>query len=240
MKSRIALIVLLLVSTASPLLIANRNFVPDWTSTGSSLTAFRTVGHAQWKAGNGEIVGTPTSPEGGWLVLDKNLQDVQFAANVRCTADCIAGVMLRAEQSPTGMKGVFVPFGQTDTAAFAVAMDKDGREVTREPLGRAGGMVRVAGAAAAGGRAGGPGAAGAGAPGGAAGAVPPPGARGGADAPGARGSGDAAATPGAGRGGAAAGGPRGAGGGGGRGPAGLPENAPYTRPTYTYKPGEWN
>ena len=29
-------------------------------------------------------------------------------------------------------------------------------------------------------------------------------------------------------------------GGAGRGPASLPENAPYTRPTYAYKPGEWN
>ena len=26
---------------------------------------------------NGEIVGTPTAPDGGWLLLDKGYQDVQ-------------------------------------------------------------------------------------------------------------------------------------------------------------------
>src|SRR5580765_5289523 len=143
MKSRIAFVTVLILSGASPLIFANRNFVPDWTFKGSSLTGLRTLGHAEWKATNGEIVGTPTSADGGWLFLDKTLQDVQFAANVRCTPDCIGGVMLRAEQTPAGMKGVFVPFGKTDTAAFAVTLGQDGRELTREGLGRAGGMVRV-------------------------------------------------------------------------------------------------
>src|SRR4051812_14630540 len=150
---------IVVVSGASSLLLANRNFSPDWTFQGSTLTGARTVGHATWKAVNGEITGTPTSPEGGWLILDKRMQDVQFAANVRCASDCVGGVMVRAEQPPAGMKGVFVPFGKTETAAVAITLDKDGRELTREPLGRAGGMVRVAAAPAAGGRAGGPGAA---------------------------------------------------------------------------------
>src|SRR6476660_5611855 len=156
MKSRIALVSMLVLSSASSLLVANRNFVPDWTFKGSSVNGLRTLGHAEWKAANGEIVGTPTSADGGWLFLDKTLQDVQLAANVRCTADCLAGVLLRAEQTPTGMKGVFVPFGKVDTAAFGVTIDKDGRELTREPLGRAGGMVRVVAAPNASGRAGGP------------------------------------------------------------------------------------
>src|SRR5690242_283367 len=111
MKFRIGLVIALALSGASSLLFANRNFVADWTFKGSSLTGLRTLGHAEWKATNGEIIGTPTSADGGWLMLDKSLQDLQFAANVRCTADCIGGVMVRAEQTPTGMKGVFVPFG---------------------------------------------------------------------------------------------------------------------------------
>jgi hypothetical protein len=236
MSSRITLVSILsilVLSGASSLVVANRNFVPDWTFKGSSLTGLRTIGHAEWKASNGEIVGTPTSPDGGWLLLDKSLQDLQFAANVRCTPDCIAGVMVRAEQTPTGIKGAFVPFGKTETAAFAMTLDRDGRELTREPLGRAGGMVRVAAAPGATGRAAGPGGAG-GFGGAAAGAAPAPGARGGAEA---------AGPPAAGRAGAAAGGARagGAARGGPGGPAGaLPDNAPYTRPTYTYKPGEWN
>jgi hypothetical protein len=218
MKTRIALVLMLGLSGASSLLVANRNFVPDWTFKGSSLNGFRTRGHAEWKAVNGEIVGTPTSADGGWLVLDKTLQDVQFAANVHCAADCIGGVMVRAEQTPTGMKGVFVPFGKTDTAAFGVTLDSEGRELTREPLGRAGGMVRVVADPAAGGRSARAGGFGGGA------AAPPAGGRG---------RGDAGA-------GAPGGAPRAGGGGRGPGGGGLPENAPYTRPTYSYKPGDWN
>jgi len=41
------------------------------------LASARTLGGADWRAENGEIVGTPKTPEGGWLILDKFLQDVQ-------------------------------------------------------------------------------------------------------------------------------------------------------------------
>ena len=37
------------------------------------------VGQATWRAENGEIIGTPTGPEGGWLLLGTGYQDVQFA-----------------------------------------------------------------------------------------------------------------------------------------------------------------
>ena len=118
MKSRIALVVLIL-SGASPLIFANRNFVPDWTFKGSSLTGLRTLGHAEWRATNGEIFGTPTSADGGWLFLDKTLQDVQFAANVHCRLDCIAGVMVRAEETPTAW------------LAFASTSSRSGSRSTR-------------------------------------------------------------------------------------------------------------
>ena len=48
----------------------------------------------------------PKTPEGGWLILDKPLQDVQFASTFRCTGGCRAGVMLRAQSTPEGMQGV--------------------------------------------------------------------------------------------------------------------------------------
>src|SRR5262245_8524685 len=188
--TRVGLILTVGLTAASPLLLANRNFVPDWTFKGSSLTGFKTIGHAEWKATNGEIVGTPTSADGGWLVLDKSLQDLQFAAAVRCTGDCTAGVMVRAQQTADGMKGVFVPFGKADTAAASLTTDKDGRETAREPLGRAGGMVRIVAppaAAGAGAPAGGRG----GAPGGAPAAAPGGAARGGGGAGGAAGRGGA-------------------------------------------------
>ena len=64
---------------------ANRNFQADWTFRGSALTGLTPMGDAAWTAANGEITGRPKSAAGGWLILDKPLQDVQFAASFRCT-----------------------------------------------------------------------------------------------------------------------------------------------------------
>ena len=59
-------------------------FVPDTTFTGSALTGWQPLGDATWRATNGEIVGTPSSPGGGWLVLNRSYQDVQFFSRVKC------------------------------------------------------------------------------------------------------------------------------------------------------------
>jgi hypothetical protein len=182
---------------------ANKNFVPDWTFQGSSLGAARSIGNAAWRAENGEIIGTPKTPEGGWLIFDKPLQDVQFASTFKCTGGCRAGVMLRTKSTPEGMQGIYValPEGENPAASFALTLDPQGREIKREPLNRGFGTVRFI--------------------------APPSDAGRGAPA-GARGGGRAGA--GAGRGGP----------GRGFGPGGLPPNAPYTRPTYPYRPNEWN
>src|SRR5947209_3309047 len=113
---------------------ANKNFVPDWTFQGSSLSAARSIGNAEWRAENGEIIGTPKTAEGGWLILDKPLQDVQFASTFRCTGGCRAGVMLRTQSTPEGIQGVYValPEGETPAAAFALKLDPQGREVKRD------------------------------------------------------------------------------------------------------------
>ncbi len=122
---------------------ANRNFKADWTFTGSSLAAFAQVGEAAWTAENGEIVGRPKSAAGGWLVLDEALQDVQLAAQFRCTDGCRTGVLLRAEKTADGMKGVFVELtGGESAGAYAVKLDSAGREVSREKLLPGGGTVK--------------------------------------------------------------------------------------------------
>jgi hypothetical protein len=166
--------------------------VPDWLFRGSSVAQFHTLGDVDWHAENGEIVGVPRSAAGGWLILDKPLQDVQFAATFRCTGGCKAGVLLRAQMTPDGMHGAFVAFpeGQNPAATFALKLDAQGHELSREPLKPAGGMVRF---------------------------MTPPAPR---------------ATPPPGSGPA--------------GPVrmrmfgnGLPPNSPYTRPDYSYHPGEW-
>ncbi len=123
---------------------ANRNFAPDWTFKGSSLGAWRTLGAAEWRAGNGEIVGTPKSTDGGWLIFDQPLQDVQFASTFRCTAGCKSGVMLRAQSTPDGIRGVYVelPEGEKPATAVALKLDTNGHEVSREALKPAFGTVR--------------------------------------------------------------------------------------------------
>jgi len=111
----------------------NKNFVPDWTFKGSSLGSFRMLGDAQWRAENGEIVGVPKTPEGGWLILDKPLQDTQFASTFRCTGGCKAGVMLRVESTAEGMRGVYValPEGENPAGSFALKLDSQGHELGR-------------------------------------------------------------------------------------------------------------
>ena len=139
----------ILLATAVGLLIrpatANKNFVPDWTFKGSSLGTWRTLGAANWRAENGEIVGTPRAPAGGWLILDRPLQDVEFASTFRCTGGCQAGVMVRTQTTADGIRGIYValPSGDKPAATFALSLDAQGNELKREPLKSGGGMVRA-------------------------------------------------------------------------------------------------
>jgi hypothetical protein len=119
-------------------------FRPDIHFQGSTLTGWHTLGDADWKAVNGEITGTPKQPGGGWLVLDRSFQDVGFFASVRCTAGCKTGVLLRAEKTADGgMKGIFVSL-DTAVASYAVTVDAEGRETSRQPLRPGGGQMRIA------------------------------------------------------------------------------------------------
>jgi hypothetical protein len=135
------------VSVAAPQ-GARWNFIPDWTFKGNDLKKDWTVlGQATWQATNGELIGTPTSPEGGWLVLNKGLQDFQFGADLKCSAECKAGVLVRARRQPDGgLTGIFVPYGVGETVLSMVTLDASGRETTRSPLegGSIGNMVRYA------------------------------------------------------------------------------------------------
>jgi hypothetical protein len=113
---------------------AGPTFRPDVVFSGNSLTGWTPLGQADWRAENGEIIGTPRSPEGGWLVLDKSYQDVAFFSDLTCTGGCKAGVLLRAERTPGGgMKGVFASLTEGDLGNFAVTIDAQGR-MTRGDL----------------------------------------------------------------------------------------------------------
>ena len=122
-----------------------RTFPADWTFKGSALTGMQQVGQATWKAENGEIIGTPTSPDGGWLLLDKGYQDVQFAASYRCSDGCTAGVMVRSEKGTDGTRGVYTLISGDERSTAAVTVDAQGKITNREPLTRSGGsMARFA------------------------------------------------------------------------------------------------
>jgi hypothetical protein len=120
----------------------NPTFIPDSTFKGSTLTGWHVLGEAGWKAQNGEVVGT-AKPGGGWLVLDKSYQDVAIFASFKCTGGCKAGVLLRAEKTPDGMKGVYVSLTDGDVANYSVVLDAQGKEVKREKLRYAGSWVRI-------------------------------------------------------------------------------------------------
>lgn len=143
---RAALVAVALLLTAG-LSGASKNFAPDATFTGSSLTGWRPLGQADWRAENGEIIGTPKAgTAGGWLVLDRAYQDVAVFSSVRCNAGCATGVLLRAEPaSGGGMKGIFVSITEGTITAHRVTLDAKGVETSRERL-RApgGGQLRLA------------------------------------------------------------------------------------------------
>ena len=94
------------------------------------------LGQADWKAQNGELVGRPTSEAGGWLMMDKPFQDLQFYANVRCEAKCRTGVLLRAEKTAdSGLKGVYMSYADGDFVSYRVTLNGQGQETSRERVG---------------------------------------------------------------------------------------------------------
>src|SRR5262249_48204296 len=97
------------------------SFKPDWTFSGNALGGWQVVGQATWKAENGELVGTPKSPEGGWLVLDRSFQDIEVGYDFKCAGECKTGLLLRAEKTAGGMKGVFVSI-MGEPGAYAVTL----------------------------------------------------------------------------------------------------------------------
>src|SRR5262245_11635552 len=100
----------------SVLMAAGPTFRADYRFTGTALTAFKPLGNADWKVQNGEIVGTPKDAGGGWLLVNgKEFQDLQIFANVKCSAGCKAGFLMRAEKTPDGgMKGILMSLTEGD------------------------------------------------------------------------------------------------------------------------------
>ena len=152
-----------LLAAASAVTAAGPTFRADYRFTGTSLNGFTPLGQADWKVQNGEIVGTPKDPSGGWLfVAGKSFQDLQMYANVKCVAGCRAGFLVRAEKTADGgMKGILMSLTEGDQVPYLVRIDAQGREISREavpagaPAAGGGGGGRGAGDGRGGGRGGG-------------------------------------------------------------------------------------
>jgi hypothetical protein len=127
-----------------PVFAVGPSFRPDTTFTGSSLTGWHTIGGAQWRAENGEVIATPKQNNGGWLVLDRSYQDIGVYTQFRCTETCEAGVLFRAEKTPNGMKGIYVALSEPDLPAYLVTLDGQGQIVERTKLRHGGGLERIA------------------------------------------------------------------------------------------------
>jgi Domain of Unknown Function (DUF1080)/FG-GAP-like repeat len=158
-KKPLSFLVALAVAGAAPLVAVGPAFIPDVTFTGSSLAGWHTVGNAEWRAENGEIVGKPTSASGGWLVLDQSYQDVGVYTEYRCTGGCQTGVLFRESKSDGATKGTFVNLSDPDIPTYTVTLAADGSISSKDAARRGGGLIRFtappapgAAGAAAGGR----------------------------------------------------------------------------------------
>lgn len=127
----------------APIFGVGPTFTPDSAFKGSSLIGWHVLGQADWRAQNGELIGSAKQESGGWLVLDRSFQDVAFYASFRSTG-AKTGVLLRAERTPDGLKGIYVSLTDGEVASYSVTLDAQGRELKRERLRPAGGQLRIA------------------------------------------------------------------------------------------------
>lgn len=119
-------------------------FIPDVTFKGSSLKGWHVLGQASWGTQNGELVGKATGESGGWLMLDRSLQDTGLFTSFRRQGDSSAGLLFRAEKTPDGYKGIFVLLTEPKPEIYRVTLNMQGRELQRERIRPGGGMARIA------------------------------------------------------------------------------------------------
>src|SRR5260370_19025490 len=130
------------LTLVAPSLAAGPTFIPDATFQGSALAGWHTLGQADWKAANGEIAGTPKSPAGGWLLMDKGLQDLGIYTAFRCTGGCKTGIIVRAQKPADGMKGLLVSLTEGEQGLYRITLDAQGQETHRDRLRPAASMIR--------------------------------------------------------------------------------------------------
>src|SRR5258708_7329191 len=109
-----------------------QSFIPDITFKGSSLNGWQRVGSAEWQARDGELIGTAkTEGAGGLLIGSQSYQDILVHAAFKAVGNCEAGIVLRAEKTTNGWKGVLVSVKEGAVGAYGVSFDAEGKELMR-------------------------------------------------------------------------------------------------------------
>ncbi len=119
------------------------SFIPDAKFTGATLAGWHTLGQADWRVENGELIGKATG-NGSWLVLDHSYQDTGFYAAFRCTGVCDTGILLRMTKTAAGINGTYLSIRGTEITGENLTLDAQGNIVDREKLENAAGMIRYA------------------------------------------------------------------------------------------------
>jgi hypothetical protein len=116
--------------------LASPQFQADYIFSGSVLSGWHTLGQADWRAENGEIIGKAhPGSNGGWLVLDKSFQDVLFYGSFSVPAGSKTGILVRAEKTPGGgLEGIFLSLDPQDLNSYHLTVGPEGQEVSRSPL----------------------------------------------------------------------------------------------------------
>ena len=137
------MMVVFAIAGATRMFAAGPSFFPDATFQGSTITGWHAVGQADWRAEDGELIGTPKNGDGGWLILDSSYQDIGLYTQFRCTEGCETGVLFRIKKTPDGMKGIYASL-TPDMKYYSVTLDPQGKILERNELVRGGGQMRVA------------------------------------------------------------------------------------------------
>src|SRR5882757_2538199 len=125
------------------------SFVPDFTLSGSGgWSGWQSVGDVDWRgneSGSWSAV-VKSNGSGGFILSNHSLQDAVVHMEFKCSEGAEAGVLFRMEKTADGWKGVLVSVKGGEVASYAIAFEKNGKELKREELKRPGGypLVRMA------------------------------------------------------------------------------------------------
>lgn len=110
---------------------ASHDLVQAPVFDGRTLSGWHTLGQANWRVENGQIVGSGAA---GWLVMDRVYEDFILNFGAECKG-CEAGVLLRSRKDGDRTNGVYVSLtGAEAGQLFRITLDAQGNELDRKPF----------------------------------------------------------------------------------------------------------